>query len=1576
MKQAFRLLALAALLLGQFTSAGVQPARAQTSFTCADVSEVPQLECEALVALYNSTNGAGWTNNTNWLVTNTPGNWFGVTIDGGHVKWLHLSSNQLIGTVPVELADLTTLRSLDLGGNQLNGSIPTELGSLTNLNFLLLRNNQLSGDIPLSFINLVNLYDGGMGLDLSYNQLNVSDVPQALAEFLTLKDPDWATTQRNPFTSCANVTVIPVTECQALEALYNATGGANWANHQNWFEPGSEISTWYGVGIYGGHVTGLSLWWNQLTGIIPAELGSLTNLNSLYLSGNQLSGAIPVELGNLASLQTLALSNNQLSGSIPAELGNLTNLNYLALYNNQLSGVIPAELGSLTNLNRLDLGSNQLSGTIPVELGSLINLNYLYLNDNQLSGSIPAELGSLSNLNYLFLQNNQLSDDVPPSFTNLVNLYDGSGLDLSYNYLTVPATPQELANFLTLKDPDWADTQTGPRGSISGNVLKSDGATVITDALISVHAHGITPGASSLGTYVSQSDGSYTISGLAPGTYKVQANNNQEPGYISKYYDNKFNWDQADTVIVVGGETTPNINFTLETGGTIRGTVLKEGGGVITDVQLHVGAGTETGIWRSTTISQVDGSYEISGLPDGQYRVEANFHTLGYDRKYYNNVYRWDQATLITISGGNVVENIDFALGPGGGISGYVYAQDGVTPLANVCVNVSSSAPDFNQVVGWGRTGPDGSFSFGGVPVGNVYIRTHATCGGNNAAYIDEWYAIGGSVYDGNNATPVLIQAGQMTNGLTFTLDTGGIISGYVYKADGTTVITDALISVHAHGTSFGAGTNVSQVDGSYTITGLPPGEYRIQANNNLAAGYVTKYYNNKYNWDQADLVVISAGETITNINFNLETGGSISGFVFQSDGTTPIQNARVYAMDTNFQYIGGDYSGTDGSYQINGLAAGNYYLAVQADGFGGVYYPDGHDDPGAQQVTVTPPSDTGNINFNLSPEATISGFVYQSDGITPIPGAQIEVWPRSGGQNRRAISGADGSYTIHGLSSGTYVAKVDSTGFETEFYLDKTDWTSATPITVTQPQNTPGINFTLYNGGGVPAEKAILETFYDATGGTSWTNQAGWKVNEDACTWYGITCHDGHVIQIDLRNNHLSGPIPADLGGLTGLLSLRLNNNQISGLIPAELGNLTNLYRLSLYYNQLSGPIPAELGNLNSLLYLYLNDNQLSGTIPSELANIAGLFHLYLYNNQLSGTIPTELGSLTHLDALLLNGNQFSGSIPAELGNLTNLQSLQLHDNQLSGSIPTELGNLTSLAQLSLRANQLSGSIPAELSNLTNLWVLYLNNNRLSGPIPAEMGNLNRLHRLTLDNNQLTGSIPSELGNLTSLEMLWLNNNHLSGEVPASFVNLVNLYDPGAYYGSDGLDLDYNALAVPTGYPVAGNPLHGFLSAKEPDWHLRQTIEAEIGSEGGEITSLDQVTQVTVPAGALTGDTTFTYTPQTSPSHDFGNLSFTQNSFQLSAVDGSGNPVTTFTQPLNVTIAYDETILDVPEESLQLYYWDTGANVWRDAVTTCPDGVYTRDLTANTFSLGICHLSEFAVLGGAPRIFLPIVLH
>ena len=92
-------------------------------------------------------------------------------------------------------------------------------------------------------------------------------------------------------------TAVPSPDRAALVALYNATDGPNWNGNANWLS-NAPVGEWYGVTTDGaGRVVGLYLSDNRLSGDIPAELGSLSNLEALSLAGNELP-----ELGNLSAV--------------------------------------------------------------------------------------------------------------------------------------------------------------------------------------------------------------------------------------------------------------------------------------------------------------------------------------------------------------------------------------------------------------------------------------------------------------------------------------------------------------------------------------------------------------------------------------------------------------------------------------------------------------------------------------------------------------------------------------------------------------------------------------------------------------------------------------------------------------------------------------------------------------------------------------------------------------------------------------------------------------------------------------------------------------------------------------------------------------------------------------------------------------------------------------------------------------------------------------------------------------------------------------------------------------------------
>ncbi len=381
----------------------------------------PMNDSLALVSLYNSAGGTGWTNP--WDLTQPMTTWQGALMNGsGCVGSLSLESRQLNGSIPPELGNMSELEHLFLRKNKLSGNIPSELGNLASLTRIDLHDNQLSGNIPPELGNLSNLEQ----LFLHENQLN-GNIPPELGNLSNLW---WLDLYSNQLTGDIPPELGNLANLQYLTLSENELSG--------------NIPPELGNLL---NMKQMRLHANQLSGNVPAELGNLDSLEALFLNFNELSGSIPPELGNLSKLQSLWLSGNELNGSIPPELGNLTNLRWLRLNANDLSGPIPSELGNLINLLDLRLEINDLSGPIPPELGNLVYVDHFWLHLNQLSGSIPPELGNLSNVTWFRLDYNNLCGSIPPELSNLNNV---KLLDLSSNQLS-GSIPPELGSIFGLK---------------------------------------------------------------------------------------------------------------------------------------------------------------------------------------------------------------------------------------------------------------------------------------------------------------------------------------------------------------------------------------------------------------------------------------------------------------------------------------------------------------------------------------------------------------------------------------------------------------------------------------------------------------------------------------------------------------------------------------------------------------------------------------------------------------------------------------------------------------------------------------------------------------------------------------------------------------------------------------------------------------------------------------------------------------------------------------------------------------------------------------------------------------------
>ncbi|KAL3641394.1 hypothetical protein CASFOL_016362 [Castilleja foliolosa] len=360
-------------------------------------------------------------------------------------------------------------------------------------------------------------------------------------------------------------------------------------------------------------------------------------------------------------------------------------------------------------------------------------------------------------------------------------------------------------------------------------------------------------------------------------------------------------------------------------------------------------------------------------------------------------------------------------------------------------------------------------------------------------------------------------------------------------------------------------------------------------------------------------------------------------------------------------------------------------------------------------------------------------------------------------------------------------------------------------------------------------------------------------------------------LVELYLDDNHLTGPIPKQLGNCTSLVELYLDDNHLTGELPQELGHLAFLETLTVGYNLLSSSIPSSIFNISSLKYLYLAYNQFSGklVLPRKKLNLE---ELYLPSNELSGEIPSSITNASMLTDLELSNNSFSGYIP-NFGNLRLLRILRFWDNSLTGQnspdqesefltsltncrfleelsigrnplygiLPPSIGNFSaSLQEIDVHACNIYGDIPSTVGNLSNLSSMLLNENQLTGFIPPTIGNLKQLGRLYLGENSLQGYIPPDLCQLSKIVELYLYENNLTGPIPECLGDVKSLRD---------IDLDTNKLSstIPSNFwnlkdllflNLSSNYLTGQLSSQVTSFKVIYKLDLSHNQLSGNIPS------------------------------------------------------------------------------------------------------------------------------------------
>ncbi|HEY3437595.1 MAG TPA: carboxypeptidase regulatory-like domain-containing protein [Actinotalea sp.] len=508
-------------------------------------------------------------------------------------------------------------------------------------------------------------------------------------------------------------------------------------------------------------------------------------------------------------------------------------------------------------------------------------------------------------------------------------------------------------------------------------------------------------------------DGTYTITGLAPGAgYRISFTPG-DAALVPELWTNAYSNNDATPVTVALGAVVPDVDATFELGGSIAGHVSAPAGTDVSSIQVDV-----SGPVSRNTLAQADGTYRLTGLPAGLYQVRFSSWSTNVLPEYWNDAPTELTATPVSVTAGAERAGINAILTTGGSISGTVTVPAGSDLMPSVNVyDVATNQPVGSSSVAW-----DGTYHVGGLGTGSYKVGFSTFGTGLIGEYWDDVRSL-------QAATPVSVVAGQDTPGINAALVEGGVITGHVTVPAGVSPMSVSVWAASANGAPGGASGSVD-VDGTYLIQGLDAGSYTVSFSA-ASAGLVPQYWHGATSWMGATPITVVLGSTTADIDAAMVRGATISGTVSDVDG--PRAGIQVLASPTGAGFFGGGASATtapDGTYTLAGLAAGTYVVSF-GGGPGpdlvGEYYDDVRQAADATPVVLAAGDHQGGIDATLGLGAHVSGTITGPGG-QPVAGAFVSIEPADPtvGVWYSAETGVDGTYHLQGVADGLYLVGVE----------------------------------------------------------------------------------------------------------------------------------------------------------------------------------------------------------------------------------------------------------------------------------------------------------------------------------------------------------------------------------------------------------------------------------------------------------------------------------------------------------------------------------------------------------------------
>jgi len=619
-------------------------------------------------------------------------------------------------------------------------------------------------------------------------------------------------------------------------------------------------------------------------------------------------------------------------------------------------------------------------------------------------------------------------------------------------------------------------------GSITGTVTDTGSGAPL--AGVQVEARSLS-GSYFQANATTNASGVYTLIGLPTRSYEVFTFNGA--GYIDEKYDDvscpSGCWQVSGTpVAVTAGNVTPAIDFGLVLGGTIAGTVT-DSSTTAPAPNVEVGVHNAAGRSLRFAVTNAAGQYAVTGLPAGTHYVKTvafgNYLSEVYADIPCPSCYMTSGASItipagatgVPVSIGGTHAGIDFALAPGGSITGTVTDASTGAPLDYVHVEASNGTVTRSV-----QSDASGVYSIVGLFTGAYRVRVQTMFGSGHVNEVYDNQPCPDAGCSSVAGTPVAVTAGSATTGIDFALAPGGTITGTVRDAASGAPLPYPRVSVYRAGAENSSFWGSGNGSGIYTVTGLPTGTYYVIADGDnfvdeLYGGLPCPY--EACTVSDGTPVSVTIGQTTSGIDFALSRGGAISGTVTDAASGLPVDvevEVLLYSstgrpMDYTYAHEG------TGTYTLGGLPTGTYYIRVWSPEYVMETYnnlPGYTPITGGTPINVAAPATTSGIDFQLARGGTITGTLAVEGTGEPVHEEPFVYAVSSDGRTVVSFGEVTGTgYVLPGLPPGSYYVRTfNGDGLMDEVYRDVPcllcDPTAGQLVTVTGTETIPGIDFTL----------------------------------------------------------------------------------------------------------------------------------------------------------------------------------------------------------------------------------------------------------------------------------------------------------------------------------------------------------------------------------------------------------------------------------------------------------------------------------------------------------------------------------